>query len=112
MAQYFQRQIINRPGFRLVVNRSEFTNVCFWYIPKYMRNQDETEYWWSSLYKVAPFIKDKMIKSGGHLTISYTPIHHRGLGNFFRMITNAHPEPTQVSMDFVIREIEKFGEMI
>lgn len=53
-----------------------------------------------------------MVKSGAHLTISYSPIHHRGLGIFFRMLTNAQPVPTHITIGFVISETEKFGEML
>lgn len=112
MSKYFAQKISNRPGFRLVIDNFEFTNVCFWYIPKCMRNMEENDDWWNYLFKVASLIKDRMVKSGGQLTISYSPLRHRGLGNFFRMITNCHPRPTYAEMDYVIEEIEKFGELL
>lgn len=54
-------------------------------------------------------VKEKMIKSGV-MMVGYSPLNHKGHGNFFRMVVNAHPRPTEASMDFVIDEIEKLGE--
>lgn len=51
-ANYFKEAISNRDGFRLVIDKFEFTNICFWYIPKNMRDMEENEEWWNIIYKV------------------------------------------------------------
>jgi len=38
-------------GFRLI-KEPECTNVCFWYIPPSLRDQEETEEWRQKLSKV------------------------------------------------------------
>lgn len=50
-----------------------------------------------------------MIKSGT-MMVGYSPLNNKGHGNFFRMVVMAQPRPTSISMDFVIKEIEKLGE--
>lgn len=39
-------------GFRLVIDEFQYTNICFWYIPKHLRNLEETEEWKQKLYEV------------------------------------------------------------
>lgn len=51
-ANYFTEAISKRDGFRLLIDKFEFTNICFWYIPKNMRDLDENEEWWNTIYKV------------------------------------------------------------
>lgn len=45
--------------FRLVLNKHEYSNVCFWYIPKVLRvsKSEETPEWWERLYTVSINIK-------------------------------------------------------
>lgn len=45
----------------------------------------------------------------GSLMIGYTPLPQKNYGNFFRMVVNCQPPPTESSMDYVIQEIEKFA---
>lgn len=54
-AKYFKETISIRNGFRLVIDKFEFTNICFWYIPKKMRDMEENEEWWNIIYKVNIF---------------------------------------------------------
>lgn len=51
-ANYFKETISNRNGFRLVMDKFQFTNICFWYIPKKMRDMEENQEWWNVIYKV------------------------------------------------------------
>jgi hypothetical protein len=60
---------------------------------------------------VAPAIKEKIVKSG-KLMVGYSPLLHRGMYNFFRMITTCHPVPTYSDMDYVIAQIQHFGEAL
>lgn len=94
--------------FRLV-QEPECTNVCFWFIPKSMRGEEETPEWWVRLSKVAPAIKERMVKAGT-LMVGYSPIACKSLVNFFRMVTTCTPTPTPAHMDFVLEEIERLGE--
>lgn len=48
-SEYFKNRISNRPGFMVVMPEFECTNVCFWYVPKRMRNMEKTEEWWDEL---------------------------------------------------------------
>jgi hypothetical protein len=56
-------------------------------------------------------MKEKMILKGS-LMIGYTPLNHKQIINFFRMVVTCHPPPTTEDMDFVIEEIERCGEDI
>ncbi|KAG7200793.1 hypothetical protein KM043_003166 [Ampulex compressa] len=106
--EYFFDRIKGREGFRLVIPRYECCNVCFWYIPPSMRGQEETRDWWERLYRITAKIKELMTMEGT-LMIGYTPLSHKSIGNFFRMVVACQPAPTTASMDYAIEEIEKFG---
>lgn len=49
--------------FRLVQDKHEYSNVCFWYIPKVMRvsKSEETAEWWERLYTVNIIYKINII---------------------------------------------------
>lgn len=49
---YLKDKISNHPGFELVNKDKELTNVCFYYIPPSMRNQERTEDWKQRLTQV------------------------------------------------------------
>lgn len=80
----------------------------FRYIPPSMREQEETEEWWQKLYIITSKIKERMVLNGS-LMIGYTPLLHKNIGNFFRMVLNCQPSPTQSAMDYAIKQIETFG---
>lgn len=73
-----------------------------------MRGKEETQEWWEKLYKVTSKIKERMTLEGS-LMIGYTPLPQKNLGNFFRMVVNCQPPPTESSMDYVIQQIEKYA---
>lgn len=50
-------------GFRLVLQDFQYTNVCFWYIPKYLRNCEETPEWKQKLYEVSAVAKYQALHS-------------------------------------------------
>lgn len=85
-AEFFTKTIKTRPGFKMVLDAPECTNVCFWYIPPSLRNTqmqlDDTDYC-EKLHKIAPKIKERMIKTGT-MMITYQPIHSKP--NFFRLV--------------------------
>ena len=79
------------------------------YIPPKLRGLKEDEQWRTKLHTIAPIIKERMIMKGT-LMIGYTPMTHKGLVNFFRMVVNCQPTPTHENMDYVIEQIEHYGE--
>lgn len=84
-SQYLVQQLKVRSGFKLVQENPQYTNVCFWYIPKFMQVKEQTDDWWKSIYKLTTFIKEQMVKKGD-LMITYAPMPHKNIGNFFRMV--------------------------
>lgn len=108
-AHYLAGKMRVNDGFRLVLDRVEYTNVCFWYIPRKFRGMEENEEFWDNIYQTVLRIKEKMVKAGT-LMIGYAPLQSKGLGNFFRMVVTSHSRPTKASMDFVMKEIERLGE--
>nr|CAD7430262.1 unnamed protein product [Timema monikensis] len=108
-ARYLRDQIVNRPGFRMVVPEVQCTNVCFWYIPPALRGEEESEEWWNKVHTVAPKIKERLVRSGT-LMIGYQPLAHKHLKNFFRAVSACHPPPTTADMDHTLIEIERHGK--
>ncbi|XP_011693292.1 PREDICTED: cysteine sulfinic acid decarboxylase isoform X1 [Wasmannia auropunctata] len=108
--RYFLDRINKIEGFRLVQSDYQCCNICFWYIPKVMRNQKETKDWWKRLYAVTAEIKKRLMLEG-NLMISYMPLPQKNLGNFFRMVVNCQPPPTESSMNHVIKQIEKYADI-
>lgn len=112
MSKYLTEQVRTRSGFRLIIDEPfEYTNVCFWYIPKRLRDVNETSDWWTELYTVAPLIKERMVMSGT-LMIGYTPLPQQGLGNFLRMVQSCFPPATEDDINFVLDEITRLGEIV
>ncbi|XP_055907978.1 acidic amino acid decarboxylase GADL1 [Eupeodes corollae] len=109
MAKIFVQKLLQREGYRLVQDSFSYTNVCFWYIPKAMRGQEENSEWEAKLYTVAPKIKEKMIRSGT-LMVGYSPLAYRGVGNFIRMIFTCYPVIDEKELDAILDEIEFLAE--
>ncbi|XP_030385649.1 cysteine sulfinic acid decarboxylase [Scaptodrosophila lebanonensis] len=110
MARLLEQKLRARADrFRLVLDTHEYSNVCFWYIPKNMRGRQETAEWWTRLYTVAPKIKEQMAYSGT-VMVGYTPLASRNLGNFFRMVFTCFPVLEANELDILLDEIEKLGE--
>lgn len=110
MSEYLTESLRTREGFRLIQEENfDFTNICFWYIPKALRNEKESDEWWERIYAFTAMIKEKMIMRGS-LMVTYCPLQNRNLGNFFRMVVACYPPPTKESMKFVIDEIEHLAE--
>ncbi|KAJ9589117.1 hypothetical protein L9F63_017576 [Diploptera punctata] len=104
-AAYFTEQIKKRAGFRMVLREPECTNVCFWYIPPSLRGQEDQPDFNERLHKVAPKIKERMIKEGS-MMVTYQPLNEHP--NFFRLVLqNSGVEKTD--MDYFVKEIERLG---
>ncbi|XP_055711582.1 cysteine sulfinic acid decarboxylase [Phlebotomus papatasi] len=106
MAEYFTEQIRQRSDFEMVVNEPECTNVCFWYLPPSLRDCPRDEVFWAKLHKVAPKIKERMMKDGS-MMITYQPLRQKP--NFFRLVLqNSSLEKSD--MLHIINKIAQLGE--
>lgn len=104
-AEYFTANIKRRNGFKMVLDTPECTNVCFWYVPPSLRGQENDECFNDKLHKVAPKIKEKMMKEGT-MMVTYQP--QRDLPNFFRIVfQNSGLERSD--MLHLISEFERLG---
>uniref|UniRef100_A0A3B3UCT2 Cysteine sulfinic acid decarboxylase n=1 Tax=Poecilia latipinna TaxID=48699 RepID=A0A3B3UCT2_9TELE len=83
----------------------QFVNVCFWFIPPSLRGKEKNADYQNKLAKVAPVIKERMMKQGT-MMVGYQPLGDRV--NFFR-ITILSPLVSQKDMDFFLDEIERLG---
>uniref|UniRef100_H2ZUT1 Glutamate decarboxylase like 1 n=1 Tax=Latimeria chalumnae TaxID=7897 RepID=H2ZUT1_LATCH len=79
LARYLADEIKKREEFRLILE-PEYASICFWYIPPSLRNMEEGPEFWQKLNKVAPIVKERMMKKGS-MMVGYQP--HRGKVNFF-----------------------------
>ncbi|NWW37793.1 CSAD decarboxylase, partial [Panurus biarmicus] len=102
--RYLLEQVKRREGFQLVME-PEFINLCFWFIPPSLRGQDRSPEFWDRLGKVAPAIKEKMIRKGS-MMVGYQP--HGSRVNFFRQIIT-NPAVTRQDLDFFLDEIQELG---
>lgn len=109
-SEYLTEQVKRREGFELVVPRFQYTNICFFYVPTFMRRKEaKDEKWWKNISKITTLIKERMMIRG-NLMVGYTPLAHKNIGNFFRMVVTCHPPATTDSMDFVLNQIAEIAE--
>nr|XP_033794323.1 cysteine sulfinic acid decarboxylase isoform X2 [Geotrypetes seraphini] len=104
LTKYLVEEIKKREGFHLVME-PEFVNICFWYIPPCLRGKEECDDYWERLGKVAPVIKERMVKKGS-MMVGYQP--HGSKVNFFRQIV-VNPSASEDDMNFFLDEIERLG---
>jgi glutamate decarboxylase len=106
MSHYLQKELVKREGFELVLEKPEFLNVSFWYIPQSMRCMQRGEEYDQLLHKVAPRIKAMMMEKGS-MMVGYQPLGK--LPNFFRVVLS-NPALVPTDVDFFLDEIAKLGE--
>ncbi|XP_047427309.1 cysteine sulfinic acid decarboxylase isoform X2 [Mugil cephalus] len=104
-ARYLVDEMKKRDGFHLV-SVPEFVNVCFWYIPPSLRGKEGSADYQDRLAKVAPVIKERMVKQGT-MMVGYQPLGN--LVNFFRVIVFS-PVVSRRDVDFFLDEIERLGK--
>lgn len=109
-AAYFADQVKRREGFELIMV-PQYTNICFFYFPTFMRKRERDEKFWESISKITTIIKEKMVMNG-NLMIGYSPLKSKNLKNFFRMVVTAQPPATNEMMDFALNQIEEIGESL
>lgn len=105
-AEYFTDLIKSNSGFEMVLENPECTNICFWYVPPSLRDENKNSASYSSaLHKVAPKIKERMMKEGT-MMITYQPLKDKP--NFFRLVLqNSALEKSD--MQHFVKEIERLG---
>ncbi|XP_054464348.1 cysteine sulfinic acid decarboxylase isoform X2 [Anoplopoma fimbria] len=103
-ARYLVEQMKKREGFCLL-HEPEFVNLCFWFIPPSMRGKEGNADYQDRLAKVAPVIKERMMKQGT-MMVGYQPLGNKV--NFFRLVVFS-PLLSQKDMDFILDEIERLG---
>ncbi|XP_028848923.1 cysteine sulfinic acid decarboxylase [Denticeps clupeoides] len=103
-ARYLAEEMEKREGFELV-GEPQFVNVCFWFVPPSLRGKKNSADYSEQLSKVAPAIKERMVKRGT-MMVGYQPLN--GLVNFFRMVVHS-PQVSQKDLDFFLDEIEHLG---
>lgn len=103
LSRYFLELIRNRNGWQLLME-PECTNICFRYIPPSKR-QLTGEQLMNELHKIAPIIKERMVKQGSML-ITYQPLRQNR--NFFRLVLQ-NSALTQEDMQYFVEEIERLS---
>lgn len=104
-SEFFTENIRDREGFQLVLEKPECTNICFWYIPPSLRGHSEDADYNDKLHRVAPKIKERMMKEGT-MMLTYQPQHD--LPNFFRIVFQSSGLE-RTDMIYFINEIERLG---
>ncbi|NWI19213.1 CSAD decarboxylase, partial [Crypturellus soui] len=102
--RYLAEELKKREGFQLVLE-PEFVNLCFWFVPPSLRGREGAADYGSRLGKVAPAIKERMMRSGS-MMVGYQP--HGARANFFRQVVT-NPAVTRADLDFFLDEIERLG---
>ncbi|KAF2881098.1 hypothetical protein ILUMI_25080 [Ignelater luminosus] len=106
-AEYFEEQVLARPEFRLVSKR-QYINVCFWYLPRYLRGKKDVLEHSIQLHKVAAQIKGAMVKHGA-IMLGYQPL--KQFPNFFRFVAQ-NSALGRKDVDFILDHIADLGRAI
>lgn len=105
MSDYLVRKIKERSDMFYLLLEPELVNVCFWYIPKRLRNMPHSREKEEQLGVVTSSLKARMMNTGT-LMITYQPIRNRP--NFFRnIVSNAGVRPADI--DFLVKEMDRLG---
>lgn len=105
-AEYFTQQIKGRSDYEMVLDEPECTNVCFWYVPPSLRScKRDTEEFAERIHKVAPKIKERMMKEGT-IMMTYQPLRNKP--NFFRLVLQ-NSALDREDMLRIIDEVERLG---
>ncbi|XP_050355162.1 glutamate decarboxylase 1 isoform X1 [Nymphalis io] len=109
IAEFCLGAVARKDGFRLVTASLQCPNVCFWYIPTFMRNGDEDDEWWDKMHKITPKIKE-LLTINSRLMVAYSPLRHHK--NFFRLAFTFHPILEEKQVLDMLQSIEDCGEMV
>ncbi|XP_060806034.1 acidic amino acid decarboxylase GADL1 [Amyelois transitella] len=109
IAEYCMTEVSRRQGFRLLTRILQCPNVCFWYIPSFMRDKEEDERWWELMHKITPKIKELLTLSS-RLMVAYSPLRHHK--NFFRLAFTFHPAVEGSHVVEMLDAIQECGEKV
>lgn len=107
-AKFFADTIRERDGFKMVLDKPECTNVCFWYIPQSLREAQDDGDFKERLHGVAPKVKERMMREGS-MMVTYQA--QKGHPNFFRIVFQ-NSGLTKSDMTHLIEEFERLGSDI
>jgi glutamate decarboxylase len=106
LAKYCVKQLkAQKEKFYLLMD-PEFVNVCFWYIPKSLRDVPHDKNKEEVMGLLCPKIKERMMKAGT-LMVGYT--RDGKVPNFFRCIFSQEGT-TEEDIDFMLQEIDRLGQ--
>ncbi|XP_014291048.1 glutamate decarboxylase isoform X2 [Halyomorpha halys] len=106
MAEYLVERIKQTSDKFYLILEPELVNVCFWYIPKRLRNMPHGPQRIQELGKVCPILKGKMMEAGT-LMVGYQPDDKRP--NFFRSIYSS-AAVNKGDVDFMMSEMDRLGQ--
>jgi glutamate/tyrosine decarboxylase-like PLP-dependent enzyme len=109
--QLFMELIKQRPEkFRLVHDKPEFANICFFYYTPAIRKMEEgSKEWKDALNTLAPIMYREMRKAG-NMMISNSPLPD-GTPFFWRLII-LNEKVTKQDLEFILDEFERIGEKL
>lgn len=99
----------NPDKFELVTTDPMGTNICFWYVPPYYRENPE-EWTFEAKSEVHKYLYTAQQKHG-KILICQTPLEVEGLPNFLRLVLKS-PHLNNDDMDFLLYEVERLGKHI
>ncbi|XP_034835921.1 glutamate decarboxylase 2 [Maniola hyperantus] len=109
IAEFCIQTVARTDGFRLVSASLQCPNVCFWYIPSFMRKKEENQEWWDTMHKIIPKIKEQLTLTSRAM-VAYSPLRKRK--NFFRLAFTFHPILEKKQVLDILQAIEECGELI
>ncbi|XP_018570715.1 cysteine sulfinic acid decarboxylase-like [Anoplophora glabripennis] len=107
LAEYFEEQVNNRCEF-VMVSKRQYMNVCFWYLPRYLRGKVNFLEHSAQLHKVAPQIRAVMVKHGS-VMLGYQPL--KQFPNFFRFVSQ-NSSLNRKDVDFILDHIAEIGDAL
>ncbi|XP_072389109.1 glutamate decarboxylase [Diabrotica undecimpunctata] len=106
LAEYMVKRIREQPDKFYLIMEPELVNVCFWYIPKRLRNEPHGPAREKKLGEMCPKLKAKMMEEGTLMT-GYQPDDRRP--NFYRNIISS-AAVTESDIDFLLAEMDRLGQ--
>ena len=106
LSKFTQLKIDSRPGFHLVLPSFQYFNICFWYVPKWMREKGALTHEKLGLLTRRVHI---MMREEGKVMIN--TMTHKGLQRYFRIVVTNH-SLTQADIEKILDIISETAESI
>jgi glutamate/tyrosine decarboxylase-like PLP-dependent enzyme len=106
IARFMERQIRESKNVFEMAHHPESLNVCFWYLPKYMRGRERTEEDIAVLDSLTGRIRRRLQLEGRALT-NFADVP--GQAHFFRHIC-CNPGANADDIDFLLSELARIGD--